>query len=312
MRKEVVDKEIFDRIMRCYNIYFNNLYELVNYIETTPIAPSWEHCNLASSRRGLKCFNFTGTNSLEEAIDLCLSPSLEMELSYLENLKYFVNEIKVLAKQRRMIDHFYGGTVSVSKYLYGNPRCMKKIQRIQEYPSIKIYLNCGYSANEIKEYVILRGMCVIIFVEWLELLGFKVDFNFFELSVCMNEISYVNVTLKKTGELLDIRNTYFPICHPSFLRRLIFAIQERTNYRLDWSCGYGTVPYDDLIKEFLSLDQNSIVINDFSFVRYYSKSDIVNIKNSMIAFLEQYNIEQMLGNKNIDNLKILKKNLEKK
>lgn len=299
-----------------HSIYFDDLYELVNHIKETPIASYWQEESLSSIEGD---YSFTKTNSLEEALDLCLSPEIEMNKFYLEGIRNVVDGLKVLSKKRRMEHNFYGGYVSVPRYLNGNPRCMKRVQRVTEKSLIKVYLNCVYSAFTRQDEIMYRGMCVIVLIEWLQQLGYIVEFNFFSASYeehwimdwnwneKVKEIAFCNINLKKPGELLDIRNTYFPICHPSFLRRIIFAEEERIEFKIKrWVDGYGKVCSDEMLKSLLPIDEKSIVVNSFDFV---VEGDFdATIKN----FIEYYKLEQILHEEDVVNLAEMKKVLQKK
>lgn len=53
---------------------------------------------------------------------------------------------------------------------------------------------------------------------------------------------------------------HFPLCHPSFLRRLIFRLEEITPVRASWEAGYGHVfERDDLI-ELLDLNKEDAIV----------------------------------------------------
>lgn len=297
-----------------HSIYFDDLYELVKYIKETPVANYWEGKELASIEGD---YDFTETHSLEEALDLCLSPEIEMNKFYLEGIRNVIDSINVLSKKRRMEQNLYGSYVSVPRYLNGNPRCMKRVQRVPEKRLIKVFLNCSYSWVRSQNEIMYRGMSVIVLIEWLQQLGYIVEFNFFSASYDeewswngnekVKEIAFCNINLKQSGELLDIRNTYFPICHLSFLRRIIFAVKERIEFKSKgWAGGYGCFCSDEILKSLLQIDEKSIVVNSFDFVVVDDLS--ATIKN----FIEYYNLEQILHEEDIVNLTEMKKVLLKK
>lgn len=314
MRKQ--DQEIllnetdYNKIL-IHSIYFDDLYDLVKYIKETPIANYWKSKKLASIRGD---YDFTKTKSLEEALNLCLSPEIEMNKFYFEGIRNVVGGLDILTKKRRMEYNFCGSYVSVPRYLSGNPRSMKRVQRVTEKSLIKVYLNSAYPWYMKESKIRYRGMCVMILIQWLQQLGYIVEFNFFEASVkksdefdSFSEIQLCNIKLKQAEELLDIRNTYFPICHPSFLRRIIFALHERTEYKLSgWSIGYGSACRDNLLKKILQIDEKSIVVNSFNFI---VENDLMA---SMKNFIEYYNLEQILHKEDVVNLDEMKKVLQKK
>ena len=59
-------------------------------------------------------------------------------------------------------------------------------------------------------------------------MGFGVNLNIFTMSQYDNQIHYAKFNLKSVAERLNIQKVFFPLCHPSFLRRLVFRLREET------------------------------------------------------------------------------------
>lgn len=292
-----------------HEIYFDNLYELVNYIKKEPIAKYWEG-SVLSSESGSK--EFTGTKSLDEAVKLCLSPSNEFNRLYLTESKKILEGIQVLTKRRRMENSFYGGSVSIPRYLNGNPKCMRRAKRVAEKRLIKFYINGNYTNRINLDQLLYRGMCIITIIQWFEQLGYMVELNFFNLVINTkkNELLYYKINVKEPGQLLDVRNTYFPFCHTSFLRRIIFAVYERIEFAdPEWKQSYGYSVNDSFTQKFLNLDDDSIIIGSNSFDEFVVVDDLkLTIKN----FIEQYQLEKYLNIEDAVNLEQMEKVLQKK
>ena len=94
---------------------------------------------------------------------------------------------------------------------------------------------------------------------------------------------------------MNISRLYFPIAHPSFLRRLTFAFRERNDFlknRQNYFSGYG-VPMS--IKEFNSVakkvdDENEASLNSDDFC--YNKS----LKSIVLDMIEKLGEKGVFGN----------------
>ncbi|MEI3530458.1 MAG: hypothetical protein V8Q75_05240 [Bacilli bacterium] len=75
------------------------------------------------------------------------------------------------------------------------------------------------------------------------------------------EVSSTEIS-KSSDDKIDPNICYFPMAHPSFLRRIMFAVQETIVFDKDgWQDGYGTVPDIDQVKTVLDIGDNDIVIS---------------------------------------------------
>ena len=66
----------------------------------------------------------------------------------------------------------------------------------------------------------------------LESLGYSVDFRLFEMSSVSEQIHFSEFILKGETERLNPQKLYFPLCHPSWIRRLNFRLIEVTKMLL--------------------------------------------------------------------------------
>ena len=72
---------------------------------------------------------------------------------------------------------------------------------------------------------------------------------------------YAKFNLKRSDERLNIQKLYFPLCNPSFLRRLVFRLREGTpNISKEWEVGYGKTANYDMIRDIIDLKNNDIII----------------------------------------------------
>ena len=124
-----------------------------------------------------------------------------------------------------------------------------------------MYFNCANLGGVSTSQIFNRGVITLALVEILEKLGFSVDLNVFTMSEKRDEIHYAKFLLKRENERLNIQKLYFPMCHPSFFRRLVFRLREETmGVSQDWSDGYGSTCGADLTSQVIGLESNDIII----------------------------------------------------
>ena len=269
-----------------YNYEFNGLTELASYIEKTPINKKC-FTSLASTDKNYKFFQ---TNNFDEALNLCkfgVSP---------DSIKEFLNisndlEAKLpdLTKDRTIIENVYGIRPNVQKFLRGNPKSMYSLKRFTPKGIIDVYYNVSIKAITKQSIILKRGICSIQLVKLLEKLGYIVSFNLISLSQVDNEYTYVNVKIKNDNEKIDAVTSYFPMCHPSFPRRIIFRLKEVTPY-INVYENYGYVV--DL-EEFIKDDKNSKKIIIPSADTFANSSG--DIENYFMDLCKNVNIEKYLN-----------------
>ena len=269
-----------------YNYEFNGLTELASYIEKTPINKKC-FTSLASTDKNYKFFQ---TNNFDEALNLCkfgISP---------DSIKEFLNisndleaRLPDLTKDRSIIENVYGIRPNVQKFLRGNPKSMYSLKRFTPKGIIDVYYNVSIKAITKQSIILKRGICSIQLVKLLEKLGYIVSFNLISLSQVDNEYTYVNVKIKNDNEKIDAVTSYFPMCHPSFPRRIIFRLKEVTPY-INVYENYGYVV--DL-EEFIKDDKNSKKIIIPSANTFANSSG--DIENYFMDLCKNVNIEKYLN-----------------
>ncbi len=269
-----------------YNYEFNGLTELASYIEKTPINKKC-FTSLASTDKNYKFFQ---TNNFDEALNLCkfgISP---------DSIKEFLNisndleaRLPDLTKDRSIIENVYGIRPNVQKFLRGNPKSMYSLKRFTPKGIIDVYYNVSIKAITKQSIILKRGICSIQLVKLLEKLGYIVSFNLISLSQVDNEYTYVNVKIKNDNEKIDAVTSYFPMCHPSFPRRIIFRLKEVTPY-INVYENYGYVV--DL-EEFIKDDKNSKKIIIPSADTFANSSG--DIENYFMDLCKNVNLEKFLN-----------------
>ena len=269
---------------------FDSIAEFLDYIENAPINSGvWGYRNLSSETGD---YDFCKTRSLEEAKELC-------KYGYHDNFEKLVElkntlekYIKLSRKKSKQYNFYVGYAPDVKAYLEGNPLSMLN----RQYPKrqhIDIYFNAANLAMASSNEIFNRGAITLSIVEILENMGFSVGLNVFTMSSEYNQIHYVKLNLKKSGERLNIQKLFFPFSHPSFFRRLIFRLMEQTpDITSAWTSGYGRTCDDYTIRKVISLAENDIVIcrPEEMGVQGY---DIIDDANSMFDYINKFTGEKV-------------------
>jgi len=141
-----------------------------------------------------------------------------------------------------------GGFVDINRFLQGEPECMVE-QWVDPAPQrgkvLKVVSMCTASSSIGETVLRERGRAVAVAVEVLHRLGFNIELWAGECVAGGGALSVEMVKIKDAADPMDWDAVMFPIAHPTFLRRFIFALNESRpeNERSMFSFnggGYGT------------------------------------------------------------------------
>lgn len=245
--------------------HFENMEDFLFYVRDENVSPMFKH--KMSSVSG--SYNFTGTNSYKEAWDLCRYSMNEGFQNFAEkfnSLNYYIDSME----KREPYYSVQGYSSNVPRFLLNIPTSMNSYQFVNDNPTINIYMNYGYSSSTSNEAVRHRGIILLSLIQFLEKKGFNVNFFGFELNYDTENRSewlYVEIPMKKKYEKLNLKLLYFPLVHPSFLRRLIFRAKEKMPLNSnEWVYGYGIpATYRESV-EFLKKHQNDFNSNKIIYI----------------------------------------------
>ncbi len=245
---------------------FDSIWSVIEYLKN---APDNRFFREKSSETG--SFDFTGTHSYGEAEKLCLYGGEKSDFERFMYLKESLDDT-LIEKQTRttQFNDFVGDVPNVPLYLMGYPLNMirQKREELNEDKVIDIYFNVSVPAYTSKEQIFNRGVIALSLIDYLEGLGYKVNLHLFELSTKDDQVCLYEFDLKNLDEATDYRNLFFPLTHPSFLRRIIFKLIEKTpELTQEWTYGYGAPAGYDLIEQVFHIEEG----NKFVF---YSPSDM--------------------------------------
>lgn len=284
---------------------FNDLTSLIDYINKNELNKNWcnEYHSILQNQMKTRT---SGTNTFEEAVDLCLHGE-QTEYSKFINIKKNLEELFPYSTQKRIIEEgVYGFRPNINKFLTNRPNSMYKLVRKEEKKFIDIYFNVASSGRmNTKEAIFHRGIFTILLIELLERNNYRVQLNFIEFSCIkinkqIKEIYYCNVNLKTASQRLNSYLTIFPMCNASYLRRIMFALKERTNfdYIMNWK-DYGVpITKDEIVSNFseiLNIKDNSIIISSPNELGIAGD----NILNDLKNFLKSLNISNYFNENEI-------------
>jgi hypothetical protein len=134
-----------------------------------------------------------------------------------------------------------GGSVSIGRYLSGNPKPMRNRRRRQagSAPVLHIVVNpaasCVVTAAQMANY----GTAIVGLIDRLENMGKRVHLDVVSVARSTGDARLaIGWNVKKASEPVDLSAVAFAIAHPAAFRRLTFAMMERCPAET-YSAGYG-------------------------------------------------------------------------
>lgn len=259
---------------------FDSIFEFVEYLTNTPIKEDIFYSPYSISGD----YSFCKTQSFEEAIEL-IKYGYHEDFDKIMELKLKLEKyIKLSSKKNKQYNFYVGYVPDVKAYLEGSPLSMlNKTNNVRK--KIDIYMNSSFYGGTSSEAIFNRGAIVLTLVEILESLGFSVDFHLFEMSTVGNQMHFSDFVLKKDNERLNPQKLYFPLCHPSWIRRLNFRLIEETpNITSSWVSGYGKPSDLETMKQIIDLKSNDIIIPTIDELGI-NGYDIIDDTNSLFNYI---------------------------
>lgn len=251
---------------------FDSLGDLSQYIKVTPRTKHNEAFSIKDSEaESASDTKFTGTENFAAADELLLK-------GYDAGVAALQNAIKNVKRNYKVVTTFkndvFGVIPNIGAYLTGEPRNMMNIttRRVNSKSKVLNLVICvtvsgGVSSDTIVE---VNGKILQNVIE-LERSGYNVNLYVVDLTKYKNhESTIIMVKLKSSNERLNLLKVSYPLVHPSFLRRHIFAVQERLS---DIEGTYGR--YIDMssadLEKYTGLE-NVVFIKTGSYVRRQNES----------------------------------------
>lgn len=133
-----------------------------------------------------------------------------------------------MVKRARMKNDWYGGTVSVARWLNDKPKIFRR--RVTQFETgtgrvLDLSVDVSGSAFNSKEKLMRRGASILLLIDALESAGISCQLTVHDRTYGFRSSTYcVRVPIKKAGEQLDMDLLAFTLVHPARLRRLYFAM----------------------------------------------------------------------------------------
>ncbi len=259
---------------------FDSVTEYIDYLTTTTINKR----KFPNPKSISGNYSFCKTKSFEEALEL-MKYGYHEDFEKLMELKITLEKyIKLTNKRSNQFNYYVGYVPDVKAYLEGNPLSMINKEK-KARKKIDIYINTSYSGRTSSSAIFNRGAIVLTLIEILESLGFNVDLHLFEMSAIGNQVHYSDFILKKETERINPQKLYFPLCHPSWIRRLNFRLIETTpNINYSWDDSYGCPSNLSTMKKWIDLKNNDIIIPTIPEIGIKG-NNIVNDTNRLFNYI---------------------------
>lgn len=215
---------------------FDTLTALSAFIENTPANGYFKGRKL-SSVSGSE--DFTGTKNFATANNLLL-------YGWSEGAKrvktIMAKNVKAVAVHPRAHYSVTGFAPCVARCLAGHPLNMINKKNVKA-PArvVDIVYNCSVSGNVDASDIENNAAKLFNVIVSLERSGVRVNLWCVDISHADHKNYFSTIVkVKDAGQPFSLLKTIYPVVHPSFLRRHVFAVTERANLSpsVDWF-GYG-------------------------------------------------------------------------
>lgn len=212
---------------------------------------------VSAARRGVTremlkspALDWNGNLTFDQACDLAVNGWSDMRPPIDEILTPVNARLSDILSERqeRYLD-ITGAEVDMDRYLAGEMECMwEDIPQLVETRVFNVLCNNDASGVVSAETIARRGAAIAGIVEAFGIMGCEVNV-WAEISSGgrqhRSNVHSVLVNVHRAGDFLDVNNIMFPIAHPSWLRRIMFAVFKgetpEVKEMFGFVDGYGSV-----------------------------------------------------------------------
>lgn len=219
---------VFDKIKNVS--YFETIDEYTNFLEES------ESMRYGSSDDD--DYNFTGTHSLKEALELCKYGDEDLrKYIYKQNLKF--DNVDSLNKVRRStVNDVVGFIPNVPNYVLGIPTNMIRDNcTMINSKVLNVFINISAAWDVNKEDIKRNAAKYVCAINRLEEEGYRCNVYAGSAGERGDRKNLLVVKIKSDKEPMNLAKMAFPLCHPSMLRRLKLKWME--TIPIDFGSGYG-------------------------------------------------------------------------
>ena len=149
---------------------------------------------------------------------------------------------------------------NVGAHIAGAPNAMYRVSKktARSRPYVHMHLPIGYLGGVDADTAFNRGCAMVAVVDALEIAGCRVRVTLMRVTRLSTGRFNARFEVKGYGDKLDIDQLIFTAAHPAFYRRLIFALQERSEFGEVRTGGYGST--DDPRAFDMEPDGNAVLV----------------------------------------------------
>ena len=244
--------------MKTITKIFNSFSELESFISSSPRVKGNEE-RTTSEDTSDAFFKFCGTSDYSQAAEFLRS-------GYNYGFEQLQKEMAGLAKNYKNVttvkNDVFGVVPNIGAYMTGHPKNMINIKtekRAVKTKVINMVINTTVPARYTQDEIIKLGAATLLHLVRLERNGYKVNLYVANKIEWKSNQLVCFTKLKNSSEQLNLLKVAYPIVHPSFIRRHMFAVYERA-IKIDTGYGYPqSVESKDLPVSFNPM--NTIIFN---------------------------------------------------
>ena len=256
---------MFERIQHGYlnvlHYSFASLHEFLEHLEHAPVAPAFQDAQVSKQDYD----SFTGSASLDDAIRMCRFGLSEGFQEFFALDERVMRELDMSFDVVRSYNDYVGFVPDVKAYLEGSPLTMIN-KPDPPRKRVRVYMNTSYDASVERGQIFHRGAAVLTAIKILELLHYSVELHLFEMSYCdmgdgTVQVHFSEFALKAPDERANVQKLFFPLCHPSWIRRLNFRLIETTpDIPYQWAGTYGYPCDTRMVRKVLDLPSEAVLV----------------------------------------------------
>ena len=145
-----------------------------------------------------------------------------------------------------------GFAVNVGRAMSGNPLSMRQKSRDKgQRKAITLLVNIGASSGQSAEAMSTYGLAITAYVEQLERQNIPCEVIAYIYSTMDKRGSIQGWTVKRANEAFNVSDMAFSLGHTAAMRRLCFALLERSGCKGEWGYGYpAPMPADIIARQY--------------------------------------------------------------
>ncbi len=225
------------------DIKFNTPFELSRFIEThdtTEACKKYFGSSVAHSHE-TDSYYWYGTKDFAEADQLFKDGDTENAQRMVAASIAFENKNAQRTQRRGVSPAVVGCLPNVPAAIQGLPISMYHRQPQPGRPVVHLDINCAVSSSIDGDTIIKAGAVILSTVNELERSGHSVEITIKSLSRYNRIDITTSVVIKEAGQRFNAAQLAYCLVNPSFLRRHLFAVWERTINEKDYFSNYGRV-----------------------------------------------------------------------